>query len=384
MKEDKAIQYPRIHLAVDNCFAIKRWVEPAEWMRKVREIGDIRYIQASTDNEIDPSHNTQAFRDEWVAEVKKYEQELGLKVASFYSGYATYRTVGIASLSKSKRRAMIEKYFKPTVDVAASLGAQVGNTLSAYSDTVLQNPEMFRLTTDYIENSLAGMSAYANRKGVTFSYEQMYTPTQGMWTIDGCISCMRNVYAHTRNPMYITIDTAHQAGQLLFLRPAPDEVHKMVQAGEPGACRLPAQVKKAIRDRQRPELIEELLDRYSYWFAQPRDADLFEWLGILGAYSPVIHLQQTDGTYSSHKPFTTKYNAAGIVKPKDVFAAIARSYERPTPEGLPPQVTDIYLAFELFFGITESADNIISDMRESVAWWREYIPRDGMTVEKLI
>lgn len=384
MKEDKVIQYPRIHLAVDNCFAIKRWVEPAEWMRKVRQLGDIRYIQASTDNEIDPSHNTQMFRDSWVAEVKKYEQELGLKVASFYSGYATYRTVGIASLSKDKRRAMIERYFKPTVDVAASIGAQVGNTLSAYSDTALQNPELFKLTTDYIESSLAGMTVYAGKKGVTFGYEQMYTPTQGMWTIDDCISCMRNVYARAQFPMYLTIDTAHQAGQSLFMRPAPDEVYSMVKKGDPGPWRLPEEAKKAIRDQQCSDQVEKLLDRYSYWFAQPRDADLFEWLRTLGAYSPVVHLQQTDGTYSSHKPFNAKYNAMGIVKPRDVFAAIARSYEQPALDGLPPRVSDIYLAFELFFGITESADNIISDLCESVAWWREYIPQDGMTVDKLI
>jgi sugar phosphate isomerase/epimerase len=382
--KDKGIQYPRIHLTVDNCFAIKRWVEPAEWMQKVRELGDIRCIQASTDNEIDPSHNTQAFRDDWVAEVKRYEQDMGLKVVSFYSGYATYRTVGIASMSEDKRRAMIERYFEPTVDVAASLGAQVGNTLSAYSDTVLQNPELYQLTTEHIESSLASMAVYADKKGVTFGYEQMYTPTQGMWTIDGCTSCLRNVYARAGRPMYLTIDTAHQAGQSLFRRPAPDEVYQMAKAGNPGAWRLPDEVKKAIRDRQQPDRIEKLLDRYSYWFAAPRDADLFEWLGTLGAYSPIVHLQQTDGTYSSHKPFTAEYNAKGIVKPKDVFAAIAKSYEQPAPEGLPPRVTDIYLAFELFFGITSSADEIMSDMRESVAYWREYIPEDGITVDKLI
>jgi len=383
MKKE-AIQYPRIHLAVDNCFAIKRWVEPADWMRKVQQIGNIRYIQASTDNEIDPSHSTQAFRDEWVAKVKKCEQEMGLKVVSFYSGYVTYRTVGIASLSNEKRRAMIEKYFKPTVDVAACLGAQVGNTLSAYSDTVLQSPELYQLTTEHIESSLASMTAYAGKKGVTFSYEQMYTPMQGMWTIDGCISCLRNVYARAGYPLYLTIDTAHQAGQALFLRPTPEEVHQMVKSGDPGTWRLPDAVKKAICDRQPADRVERLLDRYSYWFAEPRDADLFEWLGTLGAYSPIIHLQQTDGTYSAHKPFTAKNNATGIVKPRDVFAAIARSYERPAPEGLPPRVTDIYLAFELFFGITASTDEIISDMRESVAYWREYMPEDGITVDKLI
>jgi sugar phosphate isomerase/epimerase len=384
MTENKNRKFPRIHLAVDNCFAIKRWVEPAEWMRKVKQLGDIRYIQASTDNEIDPSHNTQSFRDEWIGEVKKYEHELDLKVSSFYSGYATYRTVGIASLSKSKRGAMIDKYFKPVVDVAAALQAQVGNTLSAYSDTALQNPELFRITTDHIENSLADMVVYAGERGVPFGYEQMYTPTQGMWTIDGCISCMKNVYARTRYPMYLTIDTAHQAGQRMFLRPGPDDVQRMIRTGDTHEYRLPDEIVKAIGEKQPVERVEELLGRFDYWFAQPRDADLFEWLGNLGAYSPVIHLQQTDGTYSSHKPFTSTYNATGIVKPKDVLSAIAKSYENPDVEGMPVKVADIYLAFEIFFGVTESTDSILSDMRESVAYWREYIPQDGLTLDMLI
>ncbi len=384
MSETATTLYPRIHLTVDNCFAIKRWVEPADWMHKVKEIGGIRFIQASTDNEIDPSHNTQSFRDEWVAQVKKYEHELDLKVASFYSGYATYRTVGIASLSESKRTAMLDKYFKPVVDVAASLNAQVGNTLSAYSDPALQTPELFGVTTEHIENCLADMAAYAGKKGVLFGYEQMYTPTQGMWTIDGCIQCMKNIYARARYPMYLTIDTAHQAGQRLFPRPRPEDVQRMIRTGDADGFRLPDEIIKAIGEKQPEQRIEKLLDRFDYWFAQPRDADLFEWLGILGAYSPVVHLQQTDGTYSSHKPFTSQYNATGIVKPKDVLSAIARSYENPDMEGMPSKVTDIYLAFEIFFGVTESTDRILSDMRESVAYWREYIPQDGLTLDKLI
>ncbi len=384
MSENIKVKYPRIHLAIDNCFAIKRWVEPAEWMRIISGIGGIRCIQASTDNEIDPCHNTQAFRNDWVKEVKKYECELDLKVVSFYSGYATYRTVGIASMNAGKRRAMIDRYFKPVVDVAASLGAQVGNTLSAYSDTALQDPELFRKTTCNIESSLAQMSAYAARKGVPFGYEQMYTPTQGMWTIDGCIDCMRNVYDRARHPMYVTIDTAHQAGQSMFLRPCCSEIEQMVKTGDTGVRRLPDAAKKAILEKRPPTQIEEMLDTYDYWFAEPRDGDLFEWFRALGCYSPIVHLQQTDGSYSSHKPFTAKYNAGGIVKPKDVFSAIAKSYEQPETKGMPPRVSDIYLAFELFFGITESTENILSDIRESVEYWRGYLPQDGMTLDQLI
>ena len=76
-------EYPKIHLAVDNCFAVKRWVRPRDWMNAIKEIGGISLIQASTDNEIDPAHNTQDFRDEWIEEVQHYENQYGFKVVSF-------------------------------------------------------------------------------------------------------------------------------------------------------------------------------------------------------------------------------------------------------------------------------------------------------------
>ena len=298
--------YPRIHLVIDNCFAIKRWVEPQDWMRKVYEIGDITKIQASTDNEIDPTHNTGEFRSAWVGEVKKYERQYGFKVVSFYSGYAEYRTVGIASLYESKRRALIKRYFRPVVDIAARLNAQVGNTLGAYSDPVLQEPELYAKTDSYVESSLTEMAEYAGRKNVLFGYEQMYTPTQGMWTIDGCAERMKKVYARAKSPLYITIDTAHQAGQRLFLRPSRSDIAKMQRTGDMSKFRLPDAVVSAIIAKDDLRRIEAMLDRYAYWFAEPKDADVYEWFSAAGCYSPIVHLQQTDGTYSVHKAVYSK------------------------------------------------------------------------------
>jgi len=34
------MEYPRIYLAIDNCFASKRWTTPAEWMDIAKEAGD--------------------------------------------------------------------------------------------------------------------------------------------------------------------------------------------------------------------------------------------------------------------------------------------------------------------------------------------------------
>lgn len=376
--------YPRVHLVMDNCFAVKRWVRPRDWMEAVKQIGGITLIQASTDNEIDPAHNTQADRDEWTGEVQQYEREYGFKVVSFYSGYAQYRTVGIASHSGSKRDAMISRYFEPTVDVATSLGAQVGNTLGAFSDPVLQDPVQFARTEKDVEDSLVRMTRYAGGKNVLFGYEQMYTPTQGMWTIDGCADCMKRVSERANAPMYITIDTAHQVGQHLFIKPTVADIEAMQTNEIIQTSYLPVEIQNRIAQKQDAKEIHAALDEYGYWFAEPEDSDVYQWFSRLGCYSPIVHLQQTDGTYSSHKPFTAQYNETGIIKPKEVFEAIKASYDAAQENGMPPRVNDIYLAFEVFFGVTDPTDKIIRELSESVAYWRADLPRDGMRLDKLV
>jgi hypothetical protein len=376
------IKYPRLHLAIDNCFAVKRWVRPRDWMEAVREIENISLIQASTDNEIDPTHNTEDFRNEWIAEVQAYEKKLGVKVISLYSGYAEYRTVGIGSHSKSKRDTMISRYFEPTVDIAACLDAQVGNTLGAFSAPVLEDPEEYKKTELYIEEALVRMAQYADRKKVIFGYEQMYTPTQGMWTIDGCEVCMQKVTSRASAPMYITIDTAHQVAQHFYRRPTQNDIAYMHATGDISKFRLPEEILKRIRKGE--AVNDMLLDKYDYWFAALEDSDVYQWLERLGCYSPIIHLQQTDGTYSAHKPFTEKYNKDGIVNPKDVLRAIKNSYDIPAKCGMPPKVEDIYLAFELFFNVSDSSEYILSQLRESVAFWRKEIPQDGIALNLLV
>ena len=185
-------------------------------------------------------------------------------------------------------------------------------------------------------------------------------------------------------PMYVTIDTAHQAGQHMFLKPSVAEIEAMQSSRNARMSYLPAEVQERIVRKEDATQIYNMLDRYDYWFADPGDNDVYQWLSRLGCYSPIVHLQQTDGTYSSHKPFTAQYNKDGIIKPREVFAAIKKSYDREEEAGLPPRVQDIYLAFEVFFSVMDAADKIIGDLRESVEYWRKALPRDGMRLDELV
>lgn len=51
------MKYPKIYLALDNCFALKRWVEPETWLPLIKDLG-YTSIQASYDNEFDMLYNT--------------------------------------------------------------------------------------------------------------------------------------------------------------------------------------------------------------------------------------------------------------------------------------------------------------------------------------
>ena len=33
------MEYPKIYLALDNCFALKRWVEPETWLPLIKDLG---------------------------------------------------------------------------------------------------------------------------------------------------------------------------------------------------------------------------------------------------------------------------------------------------------------------------------------------------------
>ena len=126
------------------------------------------------------------------------------------------------------------------------------------------------------------------------------------------------------------------------------------------------------------------MDRYPHLFASARDCDLYRWLEEVGCYSPIVHLQQTNGGSSQHLPFIPAHNKVGIVHPLKVLQALARSYDRPALPGMPPRCEDIYLTFEIFPHTTDRRRDILPVLAESVRYWRQWVPRDGQSLESLI
>lgn len=62
------MNYPKIYLAIDNCFASKRWTKPEDWMKVISELG-LNYIECSADNECDPLYSGTNYLRDWKEEV---------------------------------------------------------------------------------------------------------------------------------------------------------------------------------------------------------------------------------------------------------------------------------------------------------------------------
>lgn len=389
---------PRVFLVLDNCFAIKRWVRPRDWMRVGREIG-FTYMEASGDNEIDALYSDPRYMEEWAEEAKAARAETGVRLANFYSGYQTYRTIGLAHHDERMRRRLVDGWIKRMVDLADDLDAGLGFHIFAYTDEVLQYPKKHAEVTGLILDQLQEIAEYA-RDRVQVSVEQMYSPHQPPWTIAGTIDFLRRIYRPSGAPAYVTIDLGHQIGQSRYRRPTGADLERAIALAEASssftdvwlgperAYELLDRVRgRDLSDTDRHSLarkIEAAADAFPYLFAEERDGDVYGWIEDVGRYSPIMHLQQTDGVHSGHRAFTPETNKDGIIKPDKILAAYAESFARPVDERMPPPVENLYLTFEVFAGTVETNRQVIEKLRHSYEYWRQYIPEDGMLLSELV
>jgi sugar phosphate isomerase/epimerase len=390
--------HPKIYLVFDNCFAIKRWVKPEDWMGVIRDLG-VRYAEASTDNEMDPLFATGEYMRDWATEVLGFERKHGVKVVNFYTGYQTYRTVGFAHHDGRIRDKLLNEWHKALVDVAALIGAGIGFSFFAMPENALQDPVVYDETRRRILGILSELVGYAWAKGpVTISVEQMYAPHQPPWTIRGSKEYLRELFGLCGKPTYITIDLGHQIGQRKFLRLSPPRIRELLErfrAGEwvEGMWLGPRSAYRLFFDavdQTLPALegvvakIEKEMDGYPHLFAREEDGDTYRWLEELGCYSPIVHVQQTNGVTSSHAPFTKENNDKGIIRGDRVLKAIAASYEKNDCPGMPPKCGEVFLSLELFAGNTDMNHDTLRKLKETVEYWRRFIPEDGTTLDRLI
>ena len=384
-------------------------------MREISAFG-IRNVEASADTELDPLYLGREYLDSWKVHVLEAQERHGGSVVNLYSGHGTYATLGLAHPDREVRKRFLGAWVAPMLRTAAELEAGMGFFFHAFSQEILADSERYRRERDELVETLAKVARFHegldNPRPVGLG--QMYTPHQPPWTIAGSRELLRQVYAAAGAPLYLTIDTGHQSAQYRYQRPSREDIATAI-ASVRETGRLPlrwlgpdpvlaesrhAAEAPAREDAVRSQELAASLDAYPYLFAEPDDSDPYAWLRALAGWSPIIHLQQTDGSHSAHLPFTEAENSEGVIEGRAVLEAIRDHYSGAAtagaeggaggtassdPEtGLPPRVEDIYLTLEVFSGTAETPTGIRRKMAESVEYWRRFVPEDGLRMDVLL
>jgi D-erythrulose 1-phosphate 3-epimerase len=87
----------------------------------------------------------------------------------------------------------------------------------------------------------------------------------------------------------------------------------------------------------------------------------------LGRFTRVVHLQQTDGLYDRHWPFTARFNEQGIIDPQRIVDVV-REFDR----------DDIELMLEPMHAFEATDQQVVEDLAESVSFWEPWLDRVGV------
>ena len=93
-----------------------------------------------------------------------------------------------------------------------------------------------------------------------------------------------------------------------------------------------------------------------------RDKDPYAWLTELGADSPCVHVQQTDGKQDRHWPFTADFNKVGIIEGKRILSCLDESGTR-----------GAYIYPEVVQACEHDDERTIDEMVQTVEYWKEYL-----------
>ncbi len=365
-------------------------------MRVIADLG-IKFVEASADTECDPLYQGEEYINWWISETKRQSEKTGVVVKNVYSGHGTYCTLGLAHTHNAAREYFKNKWVKRQAQVAKAVDAGFGFYNQALCEDVLQSPTKYREAMDTLISDLQEIALYGREIGLNdLSLEQMYTPHMPPWTIRETRQFVRDIYL-CGAPMYLTVDTGHMNGQQYFLRPSQEQVRDWIerrQSGEqvrrvwlgPKAAYdiFNAAVQGSMDIREAAQQIDALGEDYGYMFAQPEDTSIENWFRALGRYASIVHVQQADAKSSPHWNFTPENNAKGIVDGRSVLKALAEAFSPENDaEALPP-LREINVTIEAFMSTAANVYDEIAEMEQSVAYWRQLIPYDGIALDEAV
>lgn len=264
-------------LGVNTCFAVKRWPEPYDWARIVKEDLGLDVVQLSLD--LLPVGFDTAAALGYARRAKKAAEEFGIEIHSVFTGLGVYSS-GLLLSDDADDRAAAYGWYERMIEVTAEAGARgLGGHLGALSVPAAADPAR---RAALIEDELSQMRRLADAAKASgldhLQFENLAVPREYGHSISEA-HAIEDALADTAVPWRLCLDLGHPA--------ALDESTPSGHA--------------------------------------------VNWVTETWRTTPVVQLQQSPRGADHHGPFTAAANIAGTVDAKAVLGAIAESWHGDVP-----------------------------------------------------
>jgi D-erythrulose 1-phosphate 3-epimerase len=257
-------------LGINNCFAVKRWPEPAAWARLVRERLGLTLVQHSLDL-VEPTAPS-ALLTSQAAAVRKACGDFGLEAHSTFTGLAAYTSNQLLH-PDPQARATAEEWYGRMIDFTEALGAKVtGGHIGAYSALDAAEDRRRSELDRQLAGSMERLTRRARLAGLSAFLVENLAPVREPSTFKS-VESLLTAGDDSHVPVRLCLDVGH-----------------MCTPGITG-----------------------------------QEADPYAWLSRFGASTEAVHLQQSDITGDHHWPFTEETNRVGRIEAERVLAALDAS-----------------------------------------------------------
>lgn len=301
----------KIELGINNAFAIKKWIEPDEWMRVITEEIGLHNIQFSFDLLF--LNFEEANSIYFYNKIKKVAKKYNAKITSTFTGLIAYMQNMLVHPNPKIRMSAI-KYYEDAIIFTKNIGAPTtGGHFLSFAIKDFEDKSRKKYLMDSFLESMVYLSNIAFEHGLTsLTWEYMPTPFEPPHTIKEAEELYHEINLYTKIPVYFCFDLGHTTAFDID-----------------------------IKDKNR---------------------DIYHVLEKMIPMISMLHLQQCDGIGDRYWPFIPEYNKIGIIDPKKIVKIINDYSDH-----------KIQLYFEFIHGCEISGDKIIEDHKYSAGYWKKFI-----------
>jgi sugar phosphate isomerase/epimerase len=258
----------RARLGINNCFAVKRWPQPDDWARIVRDELGLDTVELSLDlvEDIGDPSSRQSAGDE----IRSVLSDYGLRAETVFTGLAAYSLNLLMHPDAGRRQAALD-WYRGVVDLAARVGARgAGGHVGAMSVPDWADQARRAERWSGLRRSLAELAAAARFAGLEYLL-------------------VENLASHREPSTMASIETLLTDG---------DDAH------------APVRLCLDVGHQCVPGTTGD-------------DRDPYAWLARFGGRLGEVQLQQSDGLADHHWPFTREHDETGLIDPGRVLDTLA-------------------------------------------------------------